>query len=121
MTADAILSRPREVIQMEMARLTKSVRRVTLLQRDELGNYRPIVLFSRGRKKKKSTAAVKPFEQMTRSFAKASDAATGTYLRRHKKSNRKRRDGWVGDAQTNLLRASTNALKQIKPARLVGL
>ena len=107
---------------MEMARITKSVRRVTMLQRDDLGNLRPVVLFSRGRRKKnKSTAAVQPFEQMTRSLAEASDAATRTYLRRHKRSNRKRRDGWVGDAQTNLLRAGTKALKQIQPARLVGL
>ena len=107
---------------MEMSRITKSVRRVTMLQRDDLGNLRPVVLFSRGRrKKKKSTAAVQPFEQMTRSLAEASDAATRTYLRRHKRSNRKRRDGWVGDAQTNLLRAGTKALKQIQPARLVGL
>ena len=106
---------------MDMPRLSKSVRRVTMLQRDALGNWRPVVLFKRGRKKKKSTATIKPFEQMTRSLAEASDAATSTYLRRHKRSNRKRRDGWVRDSQTNLMRAGTKALKEIQPARFLGL
>lgn len=93
-----------------------------MLQRDDLGNWRSIVLFSRRRrKKKKSTDYVKPFERMTRSLAEASDAATSTYLRRHKRSNRKRRDGWVSDAQTNMLRSGTKALKRIEPARILGL
>lgn len=106
---------------MDMPRVSKSVRRVTMLQRDEYGSWRPLVLFSRRRRKKKSTAAVKPFEQVVRSLAKASDDATSSYVRRHKKSNRKRRDGWVGDASTNLLRAGSKGLKQIQPAKFLGL
>jgi len=107
---------------MDIPRLSKSVRKVTMLQRDELGSLRPVVLFKRGRKKKKkSTAMVKPFEQGARTLARASDAATSTYLRRHRKSNRKRRDGWVGDAPTNMVRAGTKALRKVRPAQFLGL
>lgn len=107
---------------MEMPRLSKSVRRITVLQRDAAtGAWSPVTIYRRGRKKKKATAYVKPVERITRSLAEASDAATGSYLSRHKKANRKRRDGWVRDLPENVIRASSKAAGKIRPTDFLGL
>jgi hypothetical protein len=106
---------------MDMPRLSKSVRQITVLQRDQTGTVAPVVVFKRRRGKKKGTKYVRPFEKAVRSLTEASDATTGTYLRRHKKSNRKRRDGWVRDIANNVVKANNKGLKELKPAALLGL
>ena len=80
-----------------------------------------MVLFQKGRTKKKSTALATPVERLTRSLVEASDKATSTYLRRHKKANRKRRDGWLRDLPKNIVRAASKGAKEIRPADLLGL
>jgi len=112
----------RQGSSMDMPRLSKSVRRITILNRDGSGGWSPIVLFRKGRKrKKKPTALVRPVERLTRSLVEASDKATSTYLRRHKKANRKRRDGWVRDLPKNIVRAANKGAREIRPADLLGL
>jgi Family of unknown function (DUF6312) len=107
---------------MDMPRLSKSVRRVTVLQKDAAtGAVSPVVVFRKGRKTKKQTAYVKPFEKFGRSMVKASDTATGEYLRRHKKSNKKHRDGWIRDAATNLVRANAKGAKKLKVSQFLGM
>lgn len=106
---------------MDMPRLSKSVRRVTVLQPDANGVVAPVVVFRRDRKKKKQSAYVKPFEQFGRSLVKASDTTTGDYLRRHKKSNRKHRDGWIRDAATNLVRANSKGAKKLRVSQFLGM
>jgi hypothetical protein len=106
---------------MDLPRLSKSVRRVTVLQQDSSGAITPVTLFKRGSKKKKSSRLLRPGEDAVRMFAEVGDRATSTYLRRHKKSNRKRRDGWVRDTPSNVIDAGRQALKEIKPARIMGL
>jgi len=106
---------------MDLPRLSKSVRRVTVLQQDGSGVMTPVTLFKRGRKKKKGSRLLRPGEDAVRMFAEVGDRATGTYLRRHKKSNRKRKDGWVRDAASNWIDAGRKGLKEIKPVRIVGL
>jgi hypothetical protein len=106
---------------MDMPRLSKSVRRVTVLQRDASGAVSPVVVFRRERKTKKQTAFIKPFEQFGRSVVKVSDTATGEYLRRHKKSNRKHRDGWIRDAATNLVHANAKGAKKLRVSQFLGM
>lgn len=106
---------------MDMPRLSKSVRRVTVLQKDASGVISPVVIFKRGRKKKKATAFVKPVEKLTRSLVEAADTTTSHYLQRHKKSNRKHRDGWIRDAATNLVRANAKGLKEVRLSQLFGM
>jgi len=106
---------------MDMPRLSKSVRRITLLTPSGSGGWSPVVIFKRGRKKKKSSALLRPVERMTKSLVEAADSATGTYLRRHKKANRKRRDGWVRDLPSNLARAASKGARKIRPTDLLGL
>lgn len=106
---------------MDMPRLSKSVRKITVLQRDATGSVSPVVVFQRRRRKKKSTRLVRPVERIVRSMADASNSAADSYLTRHKKSNRKRRDGWVRDGAANLTRASRKGLKELRPAAFFGL
>jgi acyl-CoA synthetase (AMP-forming)/AMP-acid ligase II len=106
---------------MDMPRLSKSVRRVTVLQRDANGTVSPVVIFNRGRKKKKQTAIVKPFERFARSLVEAGDAVSGSYLKRHKKSNRKHRDGWIRDGAANLVRANAKGIKKLRLSQFLGL
>ncbi len=106
---------------MDMPRLSKLVRRVTVLQKDASGVISPVVIFTRSRKKKKSTAFVKPVEKLTRSLVDAADATTGHYLKRHKKSNRKHRDGWIRDGAANLVRANAKGLKEVRLSQLFGM
>jgi len=106
---------------MDMPRLSKLVRRVTVLQKDANGDISSVVIFKRGRKKKKATAFVMPIEKLARSLVKASDATTSSYLRRHKKSNRKHRDGWIRDGAANLVRANGKGLKQVRLSQLFGM
>ena len=106
---------------MDMPRLSKSVKRITVLQKDANGNASPVVVFKRKRSKKKGTQMLRPVERIMRSLAETGDAATGTYLRRHKKSNRKRKDGWVRDVPSNFVRAGRKAARKLRPAAILGL
>lgn len=106
---------------MDMPRLSKSVKRVTVLQPDASGVVAPIVLFQRDRKKKKQTSYLKPFEEFNRSLVKVSDTTTSDYLRRHKKSNRKHRDGWLRDAATNVVRANSKGAKKLRVSQFLGM
>jgi hypothetical protein len=106
---------------MDMPRLSKSVKRITVLQKDANGNTSPVVVFKRKRGKKKGTQMLRPVERVMRSLAETSDAATGTYLRRHKKSNRKRKDGWVRDVPGNFVKAGRKGIKELRPAAFLGL
>ena len=104
---------------MDMPRLGKSVRRVTVLKAGRDG-VEAVTIFKQGRKKKKGTRAFRPIERLVRSVAKSNDAGAGTFLRRYKKSNRKRRDGWVRDMPANSMRAALKALKELSPGRLLS-
>jgi hypothetical protein len=106
---------------MDMPRLSKSVKRITVLQRDANGNASPVVVFKRKRNKKNGSKMLRPVERVMRSLAETGDAATGTYLRRHKKSNRKRKDGWVRDVPGNYVKAGRKGIKELRPAALFGL
>lgn len=105
---------------MDMPRLSKSVRRVTVLSTDSQGAVQAVTLFKKARKKKKTTRALKPIERIARNIASANDRAAGTYFRRYKKSNRKRRDGWLRDMPENMMRSGTKALKKLDPTRLLS-
>ena len=106
---------------MDLPRVSRAVRRVTILSRDESGSVVPVVVFSRRRKKKKSSRPLRPLEEFTRQWAEAGSRTGNNYLARHKKSNRKRRDGWLIDVNGNLLRAGQKGLRKIDPTRLFNL
>jgi hypothetical protein len=106
---------------MDMPRLSKSVKRITVLQRDANGAVAPVTVFKRKRSKKNGSQMLRPVERVMRSFAETSDAATGTYLKRHKNSNRKRKDGWVRDVPGNFVKAGRKGIRELRPAAFLGL
>lgn len=106
---------------MDMPRLSKSVKRITVMQKDANGVVAPVVVFNRKRGKKNGSQMLRPTERVMRTIAETSDAATGTYLRLHKKSNRKRKDGWVRDVPGNFVKAGRKGVKQLRPAAILGL
>ncbi len=105
---------------MDIPRLSKSVRRVTVLKADGRNGVEAVTIFKQGRKKKKGTRVLRPLERLARTVAKSSDAGASTYLSRYRKSSRKRRDGWIRDMPVNSMRAASKALKELSPGRLLS-
>jgi hypothetical protein len=104
---------------MDLPRLSKSIRRITVFERDAAGSLRPVVVFNRRRSKKRQTKALKPLERLVRTLSDGSDSFAGSYARRHRKSNRKSRNGWLRDLPLNLSKAATKGLKEYDFVRLV--
>lgn len=105
---------------MDMPHVRATVRRITIFDRDATGSLRPVVIYNRRRSKKKQTKGLKPIERFVRTVADANDAIAGTYIRRHRRSNRKRKDGWLRDALVNLSKAGDKGRKELEPSRLLG-
>ena len=105
---------------IDTPRLTRSVRRITVFDRDSTGSIRPVVLFDRRRKKKKQSKALRPVERIFRTIADINDAVTSTYARRHRRSNRKRRDGWLRDLAVNIARAANKGSKEYEVSRVLS-
>jgi len=106
---------------MDLPRLNASVRRITVLNRDESGNVVPVVVYARKRKKGRQTEALKPIERLARRIAEANSAAAASYLASHEKANNRRRDGWMRDTQLNFARAGRKGLEKLDPVRILSL
>jgi hypothetical protein len=101
-----------EGASMDVLRVGKSIKRITVLQADSSGACVPVVVFeSRGRKKK-SSRELRPAERMTVACGDVASAAAATYLRRHKRSNRRSRDGWLREMPNNALRAAGKGFRK---------
>ena len=105
---------------MEVPRLDSSVRSVTILQKDADGALRPVVVYKRSGKKKKTTKALRPVERLARQLVDAQARAADSYRARHDKSNEKKRDGWLRDFPVNVFRASERGNRAIKLNRLLS-
>jgi hypothetical protein len=103
---------------MDLPRLSTSVRRITILTRDESGAVVPVVVFNRSKRKKKGTRGLRSAERIARHLAEASSEATSRYLADHRKSNRKRRDGWLRDLNLNLVQSGRKGWKKVDPLGL---
>jgi hypothetical protein len=105
---------------MDIRPLSKSIRRVTVFEGDGSGGLRPRTVYKGGRKRKRQTRGLKPLERIVRIAANAGDAFSGTYRRRHRRSNEKRKDGWLRDSAANLAKAGDRARKKLDLVRLLG-
>lgn len=105
------------------AKLPKSIKRITILKADSVegGSLGRMVVKKKKRKKKKqSKGLTKIWERTARRSARAGESANSTYLSRHRRSNRKRRDGWLCDFSYNWQRASRKGGKKFKLSKLFG-
>jgi hypothetical protein len=107
-------------LAMDLPRLSPTVRRITILSRDESGAVVPVVVFNRSRNKKKGMRGLRSAERLTRNLAEASSVATSRYLSGHRKSNRKRRDGWIRDLNLNLVQSGRKGWTKVDPLRVFG-
>ena len=103
---------------MDLPRLSKRIKRITVFDRDATGSLRPVVVFNRRRSKKKQAKALRPVERLVRTMSDGNDSFAGAYARRHRKSNRKSRNGWLRDLPLNLSRAANKGLKEYDFVRL---
>jgi hypothetical protein len=104
---------------MDLTQAGSSIRRITILGRDDSGQVGPVVVFERARQKKRGLRTLRPLERLTRRWAEANSMASDRYLREHVKANLKRRNGWLRDFARNIVRANRKGLKKLDPARLV--
>ncbi len=73
------------------------------------------------KKKKKQSAALKPFEKYVRTMAERSNKATSEYLERHERSNRKKKDGWIKDFPKNYSKAMSKLYGSSYPLGMMGI
>jgi hypothetical protein len=97
-----------------------SVRRITILEKDQSGNLVAVTVYRRPRERKKSSRPLKPLERAVRRWADATEASAEKYLEEHRKSSRKRRDGWLRDLPANAWKASRKGAKELKVYRPFG-
>jgi hypothetical protein len=72
-------------------------------------------------KKNKRSRGTKILERGVRRLTAADGTFYGSYLKRHRRSNSKRRDGWLRDMDRNLIRADNKARKKLKIRRILGI
>lgn len=102
-------------------RFSSGVVKVTQLERNDSGVLTPVVIYEKpaGKNKRKSSFWLSPLEQATRRLAAAESAFGSTYLGEHKKSNAKKRDGWIQDFVPNVLEASREYARALRLNRLL--
>jgi len=97
---------------MDALRLGKSIQRITVLQTDPSGVFVPVVIFRRRAGKKKGSPELRPLERMSRAYGEAGKAVASLYVRRHKRSNRRYRDGWLREMPNNVFRAASKGFRK---------
>ncbi len=70
------------------------------------------------RKNKRTTRLLRPGERAVRRFAIAGEAAMSRYLREHRRSRRKKGDGYLRDLPDNVFKAVRRGNKKLKLRRI---
>jgi hypothetical protein len=103
-------------------KLPKAVRRITILKTPSkltLGGGLGRIEVKRKRKRKKqSKGLTRVLERMARNSTKSNAKTADAYLDRHRRSNKKKRDGWLRDLGYNILRARRKGGKAFKLSKL---
>ncbi|MGE0415786.1 MAG: hypothetical protein AB7O80_03180 [Acetobacteraceae bacterium] len=93
---------------------SQPIKRVTVLKRDEQGRLVARESYDGERRGKKQTKGLRPVERGVRNLLEFQVRVLDNYLGRHKRSNEKRRDGWLVDMPRNVMQA----VKKSKPRKL---
>jgi hypothetical protein len=104
---------------MQAPRLNKIADKVILLQTGPSGDITPVTLYKKSRKKKKkSSAGLRPAENILKRVTDAQKAFADTFANRFKSSRRKRTNGWLRDLGGNVMKAADKARKRFRMDRL---
>jgi hypothetical protein len=90
------------------------IKRVTVIRRDGHGQIVSRDAYEGERKTKKQSKALRPVEREVRKVLEFQSDVIHNYLGRHRRSNEKRRNGWLSDMPSNMIRA----VRKSKPKRL---
>jgi hypothetical protein len=94
-------------------RLSKAVKEVIILQRDDRGRRIQKTLYRQGKRRKRGSAPLDNVGRVVRKIVAGGEAAAQSYLSRHEQSNRKRPDGWVRDLPYNVFKATRRGLRKV--------
>ena len=92
----------------------KGVKRITVLGADSSGAHAPVQVFKEKKGTKKGSRGLRGVEKLARRMLDAQSTMSSNLLDRHKRSNRKRRDGWLRDLAVNSVRAHRKGMKRLK-------
>ena len=87
---------------------------------DPANDVKVLVFKKKSKKKYKRSRGTKQIEGAARRIVDSNATVLTTYLKRHKASNRKKRDGWIKDMPINVFRANRKAVRRIKPLKVLG-
>lgn len=90
------------------------IKRVTVIKRDADGQIISRDAYEGERKTKKQSRGLHPVERKFRKILEFQSNVIENYLGRHRRSNEKKRDGWLTDLPSNLGRA----IRKSKPKQL---
>ncbi|WP_437670511.1 hypothetical protein [Sorangium sp. So ce131] len=71
------------------------------------------------KKRKKLSRGSRGFERLARRLARANIRSSDAYLDRHRRSNRKKRNGWLRDLSYNIMRSNRKGQKSLKLSKLL--
>lgn len=111
-------------VNKRQANLPKFIKSITVVRSKSVSGQPEVQSAERivvaKRKKRESKGFLGFVERVIRHGAKAQAIGARSYLLRHDRSNRKRRDGWLRDQGLNRMRAQKKALKAFKFSKLFG-
>ena len=95
-------------------KLDPAVRSLTILKKDENGDFQRTAVYRNAPRKKKGTKALRPVEKFIRKLGRAQATAISEYNARHDRSNKKKKNGWIRDLIPNLMKTRKKASKSFK-------
>ncbi len=109
-------------MKVRKSKLPRSIKRITVLKSDGegRGEVADKLVVKKKSKKKKQTKGLKIWDRIARRSAEAQESTADSYLGRHRRSNRKRRDGWLRDYGYNWMRAGRKGGKKFKLSKIFG-
>lgn len=96
--------------------MAKFIARITVVTPGPTSSVSQVVYKSKKKKRKKRKLSrwVKPLERVQRRLLEAQQTYNDELLDRNRRSNRKRRDGFLRDNSLNMLRAQRKAFKRLR-------
>jgi hypothetical protein len=97
------------------------IRRITVIRRGDEGQQ-SVTVYRAPRRRRRVSLLSRPFERAARELLRAQIVFGQEALRRHERSNRRRRDGWLVEGPANIMEAGRKAFNQARkgvPFRLV--